>query len=409
MKKYIKQISILSLFLTFASCTEDVELEMVEVGGNVVLTDRKISRLDTNNDIKSKVILKEGVTITKIEVYNNTAASTSAPIILGAKVGDATVNGEIATFSSSLLQDNPNFDSNQATASGTIRLAFVTTYSDGTTTTNPYVLTVARGINWRIINGDGDEVDNATSGITDIRYLDPTDTIIKYKVYKKYASTVVDEVTLQWKKNKAGTYANDAIATVDSDDDDLTVSGSINLGKTDYAAYGLAVNDTLYYKFTVKSGTQTDYIETAIAINTQEFAGSKTAHLSDVVTMSKFSFETGLNYANTNTADGEIVFTTPFGISKTGATAITFVKSNSTDFGTANLFTAEEDYEAGTAVTSLTGLTTDDVVIYKIVRDAVTYYGLIKVGDLTTTTTINNETNNSFAIEYKEGTILRNN
>ncbi|MNE94969.1 hypothetical protein D3C80_1929950 [compost metagenome] len=73
------------------------------------------------------------------------------------------------------------------------------------------------------------------------------------------------------------------------------------------------------------------------------------------------------------------------------------------------MFTAEEDYEAGTAVTSLTGLTTDDVVIYKIVREDVTYYGLIKVGDLTTTTTINNETTNSFSIEYKEGTILRNN
>ena len=45
MKKYIKQISILALFATFTSCTvEDEKIAMTEVGGNVVLTDSKISR-----------------------------------------------------------------------------------------------------------------------------------------------------------------------------------------------------------------------------------------------------------------------------------------------------------------------------------------------------------------------------
>jgi len=388
MKKYIKQISILALFITFASCTPDDEkVDMLSVGGNAVLTDTKISRLDTNNDIAIKVITKQGVTATKIEIFNNTASST-APIVLGTKVADATISGAAATFSSSKLAGNAQFVSNQTTASGTIPLAFVTTYSDGTTTSTPYVLTVARGINF--------------SGTvpTSIKYLDPTleKNLIKYAVYKKYAATVVNSVTVQWKKNATGTYAPVAGTFP-------VTTGSIDLGTIPYATYGLAVGDKLYYKFIVTSGTQTDFVETSVTIVTQAFNAEKSATLSDDLTANKFSLETGLNYANTNTADSEIVFTTPFGISQTGTTAIDFVKSNSTDYSTANLFTALADYTAGTKVTSLTNLAKDDVIIYKIIRGTVTSYGMIKVGD-TNSTTLNGNTINSFGIVYKEGTFL---
>jgi hypothetical protein len=399
MKKNIVKISLFALLVSFSSCTQDEELAMLDAGGNTVLKDTKISRLDTNSDIKIGVILKAGVSVSKLEIFYNTAASGA--IVLGTKIGDATVSGDLATLSSSKLIADPNFVSNQSKASGTIALAFVTTYSDGSITTNPYSLTIARGIDWKILDADGVSVTNATSGTTNINYLDNTTgvNVLRYAVYKKYANTVVDNVTVQWKKNKAGTYSV-GVATFP------ITKGEIDLGNLDYAAYGLAVNDTLYYKISVKSGTQTDYIQTAIAINTQEFGSSASAEITDALTTNKFSFATGLNYADTNTTKGEIVFTSPFGISKTGTTAITFVKSNSTDYDTADLFSAEVDFISGTAVTSLTNLAQDDVIIYKIIRKDVMSYGMIKVGDLSSIT-LNSATTKAFAFEYKEGTILR--
>jgi hypothetical protein len=399
MKKNIVKISLLALLVSFSSCTQDEELAMLDAGGNTVLKDTKISRLDTNSDIKIGVILKAGVSVSKLEIFYNTAASGA--IVLGTKIGDATVSGDLATLSSSKLIADPNFVSNQSKASGTIALAFVTTYSDGSVTTNPYSLTVARGIDWKILNADGVSVTNATSGTTNIKYLDNTTgvNVLRYAVYKKYANTVVDNVTVQWKKNKAGTYSV-GVATFP------ITKGEIDLGNLNYSTYGLAVNDTLYYKISVKSGTQTDYIQTAIAINTQEFGASASAEITDALTANKFSFATGLNYADTNTTKGEVVFTSPYGISKTGTTSITFVKSNSTDYDTADLFSAEVDFLEGTAVTSLTNLAQDDLIIYRIVRDDVTYYGMIKVGDLSSST-LNGTTTKTFTFEYKEGTILR--
>jgi hypothetical protein len=400
MKKNIVKISLLALLVSFSSCTQDEELAMLDAGGNTVLKDTKISRLDTDSDIKIGVILKAGVSVSKLEIFYNTAASGA--IVLGTKIGEATVSGDLATLSSSKLIADPNFVSNQSTDKGTIALAFVTTYSDGSMTTNPYSLTVARGIDWKILDDDGLSVTNATSGTTNINYLDNTTgvNVLRYAVYKKYANTVVDNVTVQWKKNKAGTYSV-GVATFP------ITKGEIDLGNLNYSSYGLAVNDTLYYKISVKSGTQTDYIQTAIAINTQKFGASASAEITDALTANKFSFATGLNYDDADEdTEAEVEFTSPYGLSKTGTTSITFVKSNGTDYDTADLFSAEVDFLAGTAVTILTNLAQDDVIIYKIVRDDVTSYGMIKVGDLSSST-LNSTTTKTFTFEYKEGTILR--
>ena len=399
MKKYITNISLLAILVSFASCTQDNELAMFEAGGNTVLKDKKISRLDTNSDINITVIAKDGVTVSSLEIYRNSSdPKKPIGITLGEKVADATVSGDIATFSSSKLTNDPNFASNKSTSSGTIALIFVTTYSNGSKTTNPYTLTVARGIEWKVLDEDGVPVTKTTSGVTDIKYLDNTTgtNVLRYGTYKKYANTVIDAVTVQWKKNKLGTYSvGDASFPKDK--------GEIDLGELDYAAYGLGINDTIYYKISVKAGTQTDYITTAIAIGTQDFGASSSATLSNDLTANKFSFETGLNYEDTNSAAAEAAFASPFGLSKSGATLLSFVKSSTTDYENSDLFTAEEDFMSGTAVTSLTGLTKDDVIIYKIVREDITYYGLIKIGDLTS---INSGTTQTFNFKYKEGTIL---
>lgn len=386
----------MSLILNLTSCTkdEDFRFDTLVSGGNAILTDTKISRLDTNNDVKISLVTKEGVTVSKVEIFNNTAASGSSYVI-GSKITDATISGTSATFKSSLLVGNSQFVSNQSSASGIIPIVVVATYSDNTVSTNPYSLTIARGINF--VDADGAVL--TSSGISNVKYKDSTSTLLRYKVYKKYATTTVDKVTMQWKKNKAGTYsAGDATFS--------KTEGSIELANLDYITYGLHVNDTLYYKFTVQSGTQTDYVETAIPIITQSFNASKQGEISESTSANKFNLLTG----TINGDNSEIKFSTPLGITKEGSTIINFVKVSSpsaTYFKNADLFTAETAYLGGAPVASLTNLAKDDVVVYKITRtiDKVVknYYGLLKVGDLTSI----NSTINSFKFEYKEGILMQ--
>ena len=163
MKNYIKQFLLIAvLAIGFTSCESDDDYKIAElsVGGNVILTTTSIKRVDTNVDVNLKIITKSGVTASKIEIYNNIASATptpaipTAPVKLGSKIVDATiVEPTKAKFSSSVLTTGgvfnyPELTSGTAAQIGTIpvQLAIVTTYSDGTTTNNPYVLTVGKVI-----------------------------------------------------------------------------------------------------------------------------------------------------------------------------------------------------------------------------------------------------------------------
>lgn len=409
MKKYIKQIVALALIVSFASCSPDDErVEMLSAGGSAALPG-SISRLDNNVPINFTVKLKEGVTATKIEIYKNIAANSTAAIKLGDKVSDATIatvdNVTTATYSSSTLGSFdifPTATAGNTGKTGTFALAIKSTFSDGTVTTIPYVQTVAKGIVWKILDADGNAVTNATSGVTTFKLNDPTSVNIRYAIVKKTATTIASVVG-QWSKDGVtyaalpGTFA--------------TTKQTIDIAAIPYSTYGgLAVDDVLYYKFTATTATgQKDYITTKVTVLTQTLGDEITATLSNDLASNKFNLKTGLNYANSDTENSEIIFTTPFGIAKDGATVIDFVKSNTTPYNTADLFKVQADYNAGIKVTSLTGLVKNDIVLYKIVRgtgaNAVTSYGMIKVGDINTTT-VNATTTNSFGIVYKEGSFL---
>ena len=408
--------------MCIVSCSpKDEKIDFSSVGGNVVLTDSKISRLDTNNDVKLKIILKEGVNVTLIEVFKNDVdnpdnlASPSKPLILGVKLADAKIvnpvpsTGPIATFKSNTLTSYPQFASNLLTASGNINIAVKTTYSDGTTTINPYNIAIARGINWRVINGDGEEVDITSKSdlLTTAMFLDPTPgevlgvNLLKYKTYKKYSSTTIASVTVEWKKNVSGTYAPVTGSF-------STTTGTIDLGTLPTSSYGLVVGDDLYYKVTVK-GTdgQTDFVTAKVSILSQEFGDEKSATLFEDPAKNKFSFKTGLNYENIELIKAEINYKTTTGITVSGTTAISFVKSNTTNYDTADLFVAKANFNAGSALSSVPLLVNEDVIIYKISRtvDTVTKesYGIIKIGNITT---INAAGAKNVIFSYKEGSLI---
>ena len=162
MKKYIKQIVTLALIVSFASCTSDESVDMSPVGGNVILKTTSIARATATTpvDIKLDVITKSGVTASKIEIWENlangTVPSTAVSVnafVPGKHLVDATITTEPgvatgslkATFSSAVLVTGGVYNyPTLSTGITPIQLEFVTTYSDGTVTKNPYVLSVKK-------------------------------------------------------------------------------------------------------------------------------------------------------------------------------------------------------------------------------------------------------------------------
>lgn len=387
MKKYIKQIAILAIFAAFTSCSsdDDSDLDIASVGGNVVPATASISRLDKNYNIPLGLLTKEGVSVNKIEIYKD-----------GDKISDATISGEEATFNTSTLGSFDEFGAASNAKTGTFSLSIVSTYSDGSTTKAPYTLTVGKGIVWKVLDADGEPTTTSTtSGKTTVKLNDPTPVNIHYATVKK-STTVIDNVIGEWSKN-GGAYT--ALPGTFS-----TTKQTINVAAIPYTTYGgIVVGDKITYRFTVNSGTQSDVITTTIQFVNQVFGSEKNGTISNLDETNKFSLSTGMNFDKLNTNDAEIAFLSDFGLNAEGKTDIHFVKST-LNYATADLFLADEAYTAGTKVTSLTGLKTGDVVLYKINRvveeETIEYYGILKITDR-----IEGSTSQTLKFSSKEGVL----
>lgn len=402
MKKYIKQIAAFAFIATLASCSADDNMEFATSGGNAVPATTSISRLDNNYNLPLNTYTKEGVTVSKVEIYKNAAKTpASDPIVLGDKVSDATLSEGKATFNTSTLGSFDNFPvtadgvTTLTGKTGTFDLAVLATYSDGTTTRATFTLTVGKAITWQVKNSDGDLANSSTSGVSTIKLNDPTPAVVNIAPLTKGATTITSIVG-QWSKN-GGAYT-DLPETFE------TKKQSINLNKYPYSTYGgIVAGDKITYKFIIASGTQTDNITTTVTFADQVFGASHTGNISD--SESTFSFSTGTHDAS------EIDFATPFGFAASEDVSIDFVKST-LDYATANLFTAETAYTAGTKEVSLTNLAVGDVIVYKITRSVnfgteaepdfqdVLYTGIIKITDKVAGTT-----SQELKFSYKEGVL----
>jgi hypothetical protein len=207
---------------------------------------------------------------------------------------------------------------------------------------------------------------------------------------------------VQWKKNKTGTYVEDTTKTLSTEEN------TINLGDLDYINnYGLAKNDTLYYKFIAKSGLLTDEVTTSIAINTQAINASSIVDLtsSTMNMMNIFNFDTKMR------EETEIEYQN-YGFEVSIDANIEFVKippTNVEDYFTdGNLFDAEVAFNSGTSQTSFSNVSADDLYVFKTTRTAddetITYFGLSLINDVTKVT---NDSGEEVTIEFKEGTIIR--
>jgi len=380
--KYIKIITFISFISCFISCDKEDPLynKRVDLGVNLLLTTTEISKFDTSHDIGLKILSNPDVSVSKIEVESNND-----------KV-DATLASDKASFNSSLLGSLEGKKSVSFTIDATL--------SNG----KPYKKTFSVSIT--NVLGLSKELDaiTYTSSIADTLAFKTTTN-----------SATVDAVILDWKKNKAGTYA-----TTNPTGSALKVMGDdivfVNVDNTTYN-YNLNIKDTLYYRFIATSGTLKDTLEVALPVNSQAFKGYTSTSVYSDINKNKLNLSTGKHYTDTDTdGKGEIVFKATSGFEKEGTTAIDFVKvgdlsSEEAHVNTNEKFYKEKDllaikrvYDAGTKSTSVDSPVKDDLYVYMITRDAKTTYGLIKIGDIEMTT-LNSVTSTIINIEFGEGEI----
>ncbi len=386
MKKYFKSLSLVILIAVgFSSCeTDDNSLDPTELGGYVHLTDRTISLFDTNADLNLNLLTNSGVTVEAIEIHRDSFSGTV--------IANAAVSGETASFNSSALGEFVFIDDEDvAHPTGSFPLFISTTLSNGNTAGDPATINVVDAISFDEDPGS-------------VKFMDSTTTILSYTTFTH--SATIDDVTLFWKKNKAGTYAESDL--------ELDLEGDeINLAEIDYDALDAKVNDTIYYKFVATSGALSQEIETNVAILPQSFGAVSDATLSSAAGMNEYDLGTG-EYAIEGET-GEMSFKAPSGFDL----GVDFVKVTVPQgmtaeeyFDESDLMVAEAAYDAGTKVSSVGNVSNGDVYIYKITRtitdeDEVeadfVFYGIIKIDN----TIVVNGTANSFEFQHAEGTIIR--
>ncbi|ABQ03441.1 hypothetical protein [Flavobacterium johnsoniae] len=268
MKKYIKQIAAFALIAVLASCdSADDNVNLTSVGGNAVPTTSSISRLDNNYVLPFNTFTQEGVTVSKVELFKNTAKTTSDPIIFGDKVTDLTLSEGKGTFNTSVLG---SFDVFPVTSggvttltgkTGSYSLAILATYSDGSTTRAPWTLTVGKGISWQGFNDEGKLANTTSSGISTITYGDTTPALVYIAPVKK-STTTITSIVGYWSKNDSGTFAALPLTLTNG-------AQPVNLAAIPYTTYGgLVAGDKITYRFVITAtGGQTDQISTTVTFD----------------------------------------------------------------------------------------------------------------------------------------------
>lgn len=390
MKKYLNLSWCLLLVLGFASCDtdDDVRDQPREIGGYATLSDRHISVFDTNEDLAIKFYTAEGVTVQSVDILQD-----------GAVVGSATVSGETATFSSSILGASPfQFEDEDGVmhSTGSFPIRIRTTYSNGEVSEDGFRVSVDHAVEL------GDDNPTETN-------LDSLSTrVLEYSVSTHAAA--VDGVTLMIKKNEAGTYADSGVTALPTDE------GAVEISETNYETLGLTTGDTLYYKFTATSGSLMDSASSYVAVNNKEFAVSNEGMLSSDLSMNQYNLYTGEVSADGD-EDGEIAYTDPTGFTVINGADLDFVKVADDYFETTGegVVFAREAYNDAAAVklTTVANVSNGNVFVYSTMRDVLdedgeptgdqeVVYGILKIGAVSTTT-VDGVTVTSFDVENMEG------
>lgn len=188
------------------------------ISGYANLTDRKISIFDNDATLNLK-LFKENSTVSfdKIDIVLDSVTSTTA----------AVTNDTTAAFNSSFL------GALKVTSYG---VTINSTLSNGNITKDNFTI--------NSVNPVSISKDNVKKSGLDTLGTVPID-------YSTYTfSAPKNNVVLSLKKNKGGTYTASGAGQLDVN------GGTVLLKDTNYKGLNLAAKDSLYYQFTITSGTK---------------------------------------------------------------------------------------------------------------------------------------------------------
>jgi len=243
--KNIKIILFLFALIAFlVSCDQDDESDLtgLDIGGNITLSTTSISEFDVNKDLKFNLLSKSGVTFDEIKVYKGDTEIAEAVI-------DNGTNSAI--FNSSTLGDF-NFpddeDEDEDDKTGVYEINTKSKISNGKTFLNLFTINVLKELTMddevaSVINADDTEIEISFKTRTDMADL--------------------DFVKVFWKKNYDGDFAEDTDFVFNQDNKALVFDQVADM----QTKYSLAINDTIYFKFTTQKGTLTDEVITTIGID----------------------------------------------------------------------------------------------------------------------------------------------
>lgn len=235
MKQYFKFFSFcLMVTFGFTSCDTTDEESMDDrhrdLGGYAHLVNTRISQFDTDSDLTIDLFTANGVSVETVEIIQD-----------GSTIGTATVGEETATFNSSILGD--------IETGNTFPIRIRATLSNGNIAEQPFTVRVVNSLS--VSSNNPEEA--ALSELPDAEVSFSTFTI----------GAPIDNVEMHLRRGSQGTYTDSGVS-----DFECTAAGqcTVTIGETNYESLNLAVNDTLYYRFTAASEELSQSAEDYIVI-----------------------------------------------------------------------------------------------------------------------------------------------
>ncbi len=364
MKNFKILIVISLIFFTFSCKKENDRIDTYDLGSEIYISNNGYSSLDdqvtftVNNPVKN---LSE-VKVIALRIINPDEDILNPPVqdigtisfsdgvgsitISSANLGiteagwtadlkfDAVFNGKPFSRYSSITVDNPM------------------------SLTSPYI--------WAP-NDDGDLEETSVTV-----YQNDNVQYIKYDVEPYHAT--VESTTIETKVGANGTYS-DVTGSFDPFKDSLEIIGS------NYNA-----NDTVYYRFTSKSGTHEQVGVLNFVVNTIQFPNIGGGTLTATPPNGFDLMNNKVVAAGSDTTDMNFVHVVLTSVGFESVNGTLFVSADESLYDNNDFVEAKKLFDEGTQDTGFANVAAGDVFIYKTSRDGDDFYGIIKINSAYLTT-----------------------
>jgi hypothetical protein len=357
--KNIKALIFLSFFLVMISCNkENDQIRTFDLGSEMYISSNGYSSLNSNVTFTVNNPLQNlsEVTVTALGITDADGEYVDPPVVdFGAITftdGVATLTISRADLGISEVDWEAQFEFDAVIDGKPFSRYSSVTVSDPVTLTSPYI--------WEL----NDDVLEQTSVTV---YQNDNVAYISYSVDPPRATA--ESILIETKVGAEGVYTVVA-GNYNPVYDSLAVVGS------DYNA-----NDTVYYQFTSKIGTNKQVSELNFIVNKIEFPneGGTRLTVSDNVGQGFDLVKNEIVDPGTVTADMEIVHVVLSTVGFESSNGTLFVATDADVYANNDVVVAKALFSAGTKQSGFANVTAVDYFIYKTSRGTDDYYGIIHI------------------------------